>query len=167
MVHLSPVIKWSLASILPVFGHADHAVFLGNDDRRAHHILESLDRAQQTWLPSLRLGLNFGRHGSRVYKPPCTVLASPGNITQPGPVSRATGLPTSCQAVVTAATDAASQVTTQIHSRLQPPCLKLNFLQVKRHFRLKCYFKIQPSKTPITVYNYTFVWFFVLYVLFS
>lgn len=53
----------NLGSSVPVFGHADNAVFSGNDDRRAHHILESLDFGQQTWLPSLRLGLNFGRHG--------------------------------------------------------------------------------------------------------
>lgn len=70
--------------VLPVLRHADNAVLFGNDDRRAHNILESLDFAQQTWLPSLRLGLNFGRHGLVVHKPPSSVPA-PGNITHPGP----------------------------------------------------------------------------------
>lgn len=74
-------------SRLPVLGHADNAVFLGDDDRRAHNILESLDFAQQTWLPSLRLGLYFGRHVLVVvHKPPSTVLA-PGNITRAGPTA--------------------------------------------------------------------------------
>lgn len=56
---------WTLAvwprggSGSPVVGHADNAVFFGDDDRRAHHILESVDFAQQTWPPSLRLGLDF------------------------------------------------------------------------------------------------------------
>lgn len=64
---------------VPVLRHADNAVFFGNDDRRANHILESLDFAQQTRLPSLRLGQYFGRHESVVHKPPSTVQ-TPGNI---------------------------------------------------------------------------------------
>lgn len=80
----------------PVLGHADHAVLLRDDDRGAHHILESLDLAEQTRPPSLRLGLDFGRHGSVevlevemeevtvvmvVLKPPSTLLLASGNIT--------------------------------------------------------------------------------------
>lgn len=67
--------------VVPVLRHADNSVFLGDDDRRAHNILESLDSAHQTWLPILRL--NFGCHGSVVRKPPSPVL-TPGNITYSG-----------------------------------------------------------------------------------
>lgn len=108
---------------LPVLRHADNAVFLRDDNRRAHYILESLDFAQQTWLPSLRLGLNFGRHGSVVHKPPCTLLA-PGNITHPvRPQTSGQEMLAGCQqvarGVVTAARNAASQLTT--HTDSHPP----------------------------------------------
>ena len=76
------------AQSLPVLRHANNTVFFGDDDRRAYNILESLDLAQQTWLASLRLGLDFGRHESvDVHKAPAPVLA-PGNITQPGPIAQ-------------------------------------------------------------------------------
>ena len=45
------VMLWSSRSAayklnVPVLRDADNAVFFGNDDRRANHILESLDFAQ-------------------------------------------------------------------------------------------------------------------------
>lgn len=82
--------------------------------------MESLDLAQQTWLPSLRLGLDLGRHGSVVHKPPSAVPA-PGNITQPGPTAQPRLKAASfCQqvahGVVTAVRDDVSQLTTHTHS---------------------------------------------------
>lgn len=71
---------------LPVFRHADNAVFFWNYHCCAHNLLESLDFAQQARLPSLRLRLNFSRHELVVRKPPSTVLA-PRNITHDGPTS--------------------------------------------------------------------------------
>lgn len=78
------------ARALPVIGHADDAVLLRDDDRRAHNILESLDFAEQAWLPSLRPGLVFARHGWVVCGPPSAVLP-PGNITHDGPAVRLRG----------------------------------------------------------------------------
>lgn len=97
---------------LPVFRHADNAVFFGNYHRCAHHLLESIDFAQEARLPSLRLRLNFSRHELVVHKPPTTVLA-PRNITHGGPTAEPRLL-ASCQAgsSVTAVRGGASQLTT-------------------------------------------------------
>lgn len=65
---------------IPVIRHANNAVFLRDDDRRTHNILESLDFAQQTWLPSLRLRPGVGCHRSAVQKRP-SATAAPGHIT--------------------------------------------------------------------------------------
>lgn len=56
----------------PVFRHADDAVLLGDDDRRAHHVLEGVDLAQQTWLPNLRSRFDFGCHAATVMREPPT-----------------------------------------------------------------------------------------------
>lgn len=47
----------------PVIRHADYAVFLRDNDRRANNILESIDFIKQAWLPCLRLRLDFRCHG--------------------------------------------------------------------------------------------------------
>lgn len=142
--------------MLPVLRHADNAVFFWNDDRRAHNLLETLDFAEQTWLPSLRLGLNFGRHGLVVHKPPYAVPA-PRSITHPGPSSKVRLGPAklSCQAentrkahsVVAATRCAASQLTTHT---LRPThshrILTLNKIRLPVGFQL-LYFKIYIQLT--------------------